>query len=1161
MAGPNIRISADVSGISKALDDLRDKVQKTTKPLSGKASIDTTGAKKSVEELQKAVDTLHDSLNNSLDADIGADALQELSTGFEEAVKEANALQQAVSKIGGAGAGSLQDLSTGLEGAAREANALKEAVSKAGGNGATAFDQSVNKTRNLIREMEKARRLQQALKREGHDVSLARAGEIEADFQRRLSLGGAGSRKLRNFGSLAGVMENWRDLSPLSEVDARRQRRQLLSSLGFGASLPHDGSGPPPTNEAGDGGAGAPGVPGAGGAFWRRALGLNGRALASEGASVASAVSPALGAGLRGGLIGLAAYGTTRAIGAVHQKVRSSEDESVGYSDLSRQMGAAAADFQELRNAVRTATDGQGMAYAESAKLAQRYVGEAGVPDMAPDELRKELAGATGFSRSLGQDPEAGAGLFGTLRHNKVTGGDADNRRLALLIGDAIAKAGVFSKADDVLAAVANYTSVATRASFAPANVQGYVGGMAGLMGSMPGLDPSTAAGMLGKADSAIRTNGGGNPAARNFFLAAMMKALPGFNATDSGFLTDGGAFGTLQSAFGKDSAAYKMAAARGDKALMQKYEGFAGGDKATNIDRVMAGLKGSSVGTQAMKESVKSYFGMSDSEAAALMAAQAKNGSVSAAVDGFKRYGLDAGKLGSTSLRGLLSAEYGTHDDRLKQAKYLQGLTGPQALKKEERAQLDEALAAPGADDGKLKEALVKLSATRDMEKNAGDQSRESLANIDNATSDLATKLIPLTASIREAIAAVAKKFGYVDTFGDSEKAKAALDSALAAIPTSNEEGRVNRLKAERDEVQKNPEKYTQAYRKQVNEAYQNETAKVPRAVAAGGNSASPDVTKPISKSKEEFYKQTRKGAEAAAAAINAEGYRTQPEWLQGQLALETGWGKSVLPGTNNPGNIKADRDWKGKRATFNVQEYDRVTGKMKRMDQEFKVYDSLEEGIKDYGKLLRTSGRYLPVREARTAEQYASAMGRSGYATDPQYGGKVRAVISDIDAVGKKIQAEAGAKAAAKDALPARKAPAETSEKALTRQSPIDASAKAGGGLPPELVASQKAAGDRARAEYAKARPGEREALAGTVGVDVHRRPVTAARDPFDTFGMMRLPPGGRAPGASAAGAPHNVMLQGTFHLKDQKNGQALAEPLIFSQMAAPRPAGVFQ
>ena len=54
-----------------------------------------------------------------------------------------------------------------------------------------------------------------------------------------------------------------------------------------------------------------------------------------------------------------------------------------------------------------------------------------------------------------------------------------------------------------------------------------------------------------------------------------------------------------------------------------------------------------------------------------------------------------------------------------------------------------------------------------------------------------------------------------------------------------------------------------------------------------------------------------------AAVAAGKALG--VDPHLLLGQWGLETGWGKSVIPGTNNLGNIK-DPSGKGPSATDNV-------------------------------------------------------------------------------------------------------------------------------------------------------------------------------------------------------------------------------------------------
>jgi flagellum-specific peptidoglycan hydrolase FlgJ len=154
------------------------------------------------------------------------------------------------------------------------------------------------------------------------------------------------------------------------------------------------------------------------------------------------------------------------------------------------------------------------------------------------------------------------------------------------------------------------------------------------------------------------------------------------------------------------------------------------------------------------------------------------------------------------------------------------------------------------------------------------------------------------------------------------------------------------------------------------------------------------------MSKSKADFLAMTRSGAAAVAADLNARnGGRIQPEWLQAQMGLETGWGASVLPGTNNPGNIKADANWKGERKTFRVKEYDKNKNAYY-TNQDFRVYPSLDDGIKDYGRFLEKGPRYMKAREATTASGFADAMGRSGYATDPYYGAKLKNAIAGINA-----------------------------------------------------------------------------------------------------------------------------------------------------------------
>jgi hypothetical protein len=131
---------------------------------------------------------------------------------------------------------------------------------------------------------------------------------------------------------------------------------------------------------------------------------------------------------------------------------------------------------------------------------AKRYASGAGIDasgGMNSANIRSELITATGFSRSMGIDPTAGVDLFSQLRHSKVTNGDGENKKFALMIGDAVGRSHSFVKADEMISAIGTFTNQATRAIFQPANTEGYVGGMSKLTNSAPGLDPSVAASLI----------------------------------------------------------------------------------------------------------------------------------------------------------------------------------------------------------------------------------------------------------------------------------------------------------------------------------------------------------------------------------------------------------------------------------------------------------------------------------------------------------------------------------------------------------------------------------------------------------------------------------------------------------------------------------------
>lgn len=112
--------------------------------------------------------------------------------------------------------------------------------------------------------------------------------------------------------------------------------------------------------------------------------------------------------------------------------------------------------------------------------------------------------------------------------------------------------------------------------------------------------------------------------------------------------------------------------------------------------------------------------------------------------------------------------------------------------------------------------------------------------------------------------------------------------------------------------------------------------------------------------------------------------------ELILAQAAQETRWGQSVLPGTNNIFNIKADASWDGPRRTFNVREY--INGQWVNVQADFRVYGSVDEALRDRVQFLRENPRYARAglfdegtRGDFQAE--ARALQRAGYATDPRY------------------------------------------------------------------------------------------------------------------------------------------------------------------------------
>ena len=136
----------------------------------------------------------------------------------------------------------------------------------------------------------------------------------------------------------------------------------------------------------------------------------------------------------------------------------------------------------------------------------------------------------------------------------------------------------------------------------------------------------------------------------------------------------------------------------------------------------------------------------------------------------------------------------------------------------------------------------------------------------------------------------------------------------------------------------------------------------------------------------------------DAAMAAADATGLPAKV--ILGQAALESGWGKHEVRDTSGTGSfnlfgIKAGPSWTG--ATVDAVTTEVVNGVAQKVVQKFRAYASYADSFIDYAKMVANNPRYEKAMQvAGDALKYASEMGKSGYATDPNYGAKLARVLS---------------------------------------------------------------------------------------------------------------------------------------------------------------------
>lgn len=812
--------------------------------------------------------------------------------------------------------------------------------------------------------------------------------KISGDLSKRLKSTGQGS---------AGFFDiDWNRLYPDASVRARQMRKQfeyVMSGTGasFSGGAPSPGPTPPPPR--------TPPPPPSPGATWRQAgrnvvgAGLN--AMGPAGSVANNALSAGLSGGVTAGLAGLVggivALGIGKAIGAVMAKVGDAQNDVIGYDTLKRALGDVNVGFGALRESLHASSDAIDVTYAQVLKLGSEFAHISGISGELSKTLAEEVRVGGGFGRSFGVDPSQSNAFFAQMRQFQVTNTEGDSRRLALYIGEAIAKSGTFAKADEMLQAIASYTSQQTRLGLTTANVGDYSSLLAGLVGSRtPGLDPMGAANLLARVNGAFTSGGGAGEAGQNFMYMALGRQL-GLDPIQASLLREQGAFGTGAATFGKGSLYAQFA---------QKYgvgtPGTAAGSDETNLAMVMRRMQSVYAGKpELMLSAMSNLFGVNTSQAMALATiGPDKLGGLQQALTA---NGVDLSKMSSTGISALAQIYSGDRGTLNTQARAL----FPR-LSVDEAKQLDAT--ASGGDTEKLRSELVKLTAKYGQEETEGQQTRKTIQDLDKDMMDAASKMIGPLNTMRDTLLYA---FGNRGSMTAADMHKRVVEAQKKEVNDRADE-RISKARGAYTNLTLGLQSAPSAMQeKEIRDAYDNwqsveasankqradELAKIdaenntsPQAAKSGNNLPIPASLQGGSTG------ATGGGSPGAGGSDFVAKYmpmaqevsrRTgiSPRLVLAQIAVETEWGKKELAGSNNPFNIQKGSSWSGQTVSATDHRADGTP-----YGAQFRAYGSYGEAGQDYASLIER--RYRGALNAGDdVSKFTDALRAGGYAESTTY------------------------------------------------------------------------------------------------------------------------------------------------------------------------------
>jgi flagellum-specific peptidoglycan hydrolase FlgJ len=158
----------------------------------------------------------------------------------------------------------------------------------------------------------------------------------------------------------------------------------------------------------------------------------------------------------------------------------------------------------------------------------------------------------------------------------------------------------------------------------------------------------------------------------------------------------------------------------------------------------------------------------------------------------------------------------------------------------------------------------------------------------------------------------------------------------------------------------------------------------------ATAAASGSTGTATPFTGDQKAYYDKVYNAIHQAAVAKGLENPEVIARLGAAQSALETGWGTSLPPGSNNYFGIKGT----GPAGSVNSGTREVFGGKSVWIKDNFKAYNDFNESAAGYVDFLVQNPRYKDVLASTNIDSAVVAIGKSGYATAPDYAAKVGSI-----------------------------------------------------------------------------------------------------------------------------------------------------------------------